>query len=86
MGYQEAAYKLVRVRAEMWRNCDNWQTGTFEGFPWLSQQTFAHAYENAPVELLSWVCTEGGVHTGIRWLFDFAHYTRMRAKAEGRAA
>jgi hypothetical protein len=67
----------------MWRNCGNWQTGTFEGFPELSQQSFAHVYEHAPVELLAWVRSEGPL-TGIRWLFDLAAYVRMRATAEGR--
>mgnify|MGYP004260115577 CR=1 FL=1 len=66
----------------MWRNCDHWVTGEFEGFPDLSRQPFALAYERAPAELRAWVQTQG-VRAGIRWLFDFAHYVRMRAKAEG---
>ncbi len=67
----------------MWRNCDDWRTGEFEGFPELSCQSFAHVYAHAPVELLVWV-RDVGVLTGIRWLFDFAQYVRMRSKAEGR--
>jgi len=67
----------------MWLNCDTWQTGTFEGFPELSQQSFARVYECAPTELLAWVQSEGP-RAGIRWLFDLATYVRMRATAEGR--
>tara|TARA_B100001057_G_scaffold477836_1_gene547543 strand:- start:4655 stop:4858 length:204 start_codon:yes stop_codon:yes gene_type:complete len=66
----------------MWSNCEHWSTGIFEELPELSQQSFARAYERASAELRVWVQHEGA-RAGIRWLFDFAHYVRMRAKAEG---
>ena len=66
----------------MWRDCGQWQTGTFGGFPELSQKSFAYAYEHAPPELLEWVRDEGP-HAGIRWVLDFGHYVRHRSKAEG---
>ncbi len=65
----------------MWRDCGDWQTGTFGGFPELSQQSFAYVYEHAPNELLAWVCSEGR-GAGLRWLVDFAHYIRHRSCAE----
>ena len=67
----------------MWSDFDHWQTGTFGGFPELSQQSFAHAYEHAPTELLEWV-RDKGPHVGIRWVWDFARYVYKRSKEEGR--
>ena len=66
----------------MFREFDHWQTGTFEGFPELSQQSFAYVYENAPTELLEWVCEEGP-RAGIRWVWDFARYVYKRSRTEG---
>ena len=65
----------------MWRDFDHWQTGTFEGFPELSQQSFARVYEDAPPELLEWVQDEGS-RAGIRWVWDFARYVYKRSKTE----
>ena len=67
----------------MFREFDHWQTGTFGGCPELSQQSFAHVYENAPPELLEWVRDEGP-HAGIRWVWDFARYVYKRSKEENR--
>jgi len=66
----------------MWSQFDHWQTGTFGGFPELSNRSFAHVYENAPPELLEWVLGEGQ-RAGIRWVWDFARYVYRRSKAEG---
>jgi len=67
----------------MWRNCGDWQTGEFRGFPEFSRQTFARVYERAPSELLAWV-RRNGTGTGVRWAHDLGLYVRQRAKAEGR--
>lgn len=67
----------------MWSNCDHWQTGTFDAFPDLSHRPFAHVFAHAPAELLAWVLRESS-RAGLRWLYDFALYLRMRSKAEGR--
>lgn len=67
----------------MWRDCGHWQTGEFEDYPELSNQSFAHAYERAPDELLAWVRAVGQ-HAVVRWFWDFALYVRHRSKAEGR--
>jgi len=67
----------------MWRDCGQWQTGEFDGYPELSNQSFAHAYERAPDALLAWVKAVGR-HAVVRWFWDFAHYVRHRSKAEGR--
>lgn len=76
------ASSYVRVCAYMLSDFDHWQTGTFEGFPELSQQSFAYVYENAPTELRQWVLDKGQL-SGIRWVWDFARYTYRRAKTEG---
>jgi len=67
----------------VWGKCNDWKTGTFDGFPELSQQTFAHVYEHAPDELLTWVLDEAN-GAGILWLKDFFRYVRMRSKVEKR--
>lgn len=66
----------------MVRAFDHWQTGAFANFPELSNQSFAHAYEHAPTELLEWVLGEGQ-RAGIRWVWDFARYVYRRSKTEG---
>ena len=67
----------------MWRDCGDWQTDEFRGYPEFSQQTFAHVYEHAADELLVWI-RDNGTGTGVRWLHDLAQYVRHRSKAEGR--
>ena len=66
----------------MYSDFDHWQTGTFGGFPELSQQSFSYVYEHAPTELLEWVRDEGP-RAGIRWVWDFARYVYRRSKADG---
>ena len=68
----------------MWRDCGDWKTDDFRGYPEFSWQTFAHVYEHASNELLVWV-RANGTGTGVRWLHDLARYVRHRSKAEGRA-
>ena len=67
----------------MWRNCGDWKTDEFRGYPEFSQQTFAYVYEHASDELLTWV-RDNGTGTGVRWLHDLGCYVRHRSKAEGR--
>ena len=79
----EAERQARAPPTSVWGKCDEWKTGTFGDFPELSQQTFAHVYERAPVELLTWVLDKAN-GAGTRWLADFFRYVHMRSKAEGR--
>jgi len=67
----------------MWRDCGDWQTDEFRGYPEFSRKSFAHVYEHASDELLVWV-RDNGTGTGVRWLHDLGCYVRHRSKAEGR--
>lgn len=67
----------------MWRDCGDWKTDEFRGYPEFSCQTFAYVYEHASNELLEWV-RDNGTGTGVRWLHDLGRYVRHRSTAEGR--
>ena len=69
----------------MWRDCGDWQTDEFCGYPEFSRQSFAHVYEHASDELLVWV-RDNDTRTGVRWLHDLGCDVRHHSKAEGRFA
>jgi len=72
-------------RTQMWRDCGDWMTDEFRGYPEFSHKTFAHVYEHATDGLLVWI-RDSGTGTGVRWMYDLGRYVRHRSKAEGRWA